>query len=255
VFAFGGAHFYGSATTILGKSGPVTGIAATPDHKGYWLVSSDGAVFAFGDARSFGSIPGLRASGALRHGLDQPVIGITATTDGRGYYLVTQQGGVYTFGDARFEGSCGSVPGACTANAAALVPDSTGAGYWLVLGDATSQAFGDAPALRDVDCLGDALYEETSAVAAVPSPDGHGYWTLLAAGTTCASGDTAARGIWAAYGTAPVSPAVAMVTTDNGAGAWVVLSNGEVDAYGTAVTLGDLSGHDLAANIVAAAGW
>ncbi len=34
---------------------PITGIAATPDGRGYWMSSADGTVFAFGDASYFGS--------------------------------------------------------------------------------------------------------------------------------------------------------------------------------------------------------
>ena len=34
---------------------PVVGMAATPDGKGYWLVAADGGIFAFGDARFYGS--------------------------------------------------------------------------------------------------------------------------------------------------------------------------------------------------------
>ena len=35
---------------------PVVGIAPTRDDKGYWLVASDGGVFAFGDAAFHGSM-------------------------------------------------------------------------------------------------------------------------------------------------------------------------------------------------------
>lgn len=35
---------------------PITGIAATPTGRGYWLVSADGGVFAFGDAQFFGNV-------------------------------------------------------------------------------------------------------------------------------------------------------------------------------------------------------
>ncbi len=34
------------------------GIASTPDGKGYWLVASDGGVFAYGDAAFYGSLGG-----------------------------------------------------------------------------------------------------------------------------------------------------------------------------------------------------
>ena len=37
---------------------PIAGIAATADGGGYWLAASDGGVFAFGDARFFGSMGG-----------------------------------------------------------------------------------------------------------------------------------------------------------------------------------------------------
>lgn len=35
---------------------PIVGIAATPTGKGYWLVSADGGVFAFGDAAYLGNV-------------------------------------------------------------------------------------------------------------------------------------------------------------------------------------------------------
>ncbi len=42
-------------------------MAATPDGSGYWLVASDGGVFAFGDAHFDGSTGGLT--------LNKPVVG------------------------------------------------------------------------------------------------------------------------------------------------------------------------------------
>ena len=41
--------FHGS-TGSLTLNKPIVGMAATPDGQGYWLVASDGGVFAFGDA-------------------------------------------------------------------------------------------------------------------------------------------------------------------------------------------------------------
>ena len=49
-------------------------MAATPDGQGYWEVASDGGIFAFGDARFFGSMGGTP--------LNQPVVGMAATPDG-----------------------------------------------------------------------------------------------------------------------------------------------------------------------------
>ncbi len=33
---------------------PVVGMANTPDGNGYWLVASDGGIFAYGDAKFYG---------------------------------------------------------------------------------------------------------------------------------------------------------------------------------------------------------
>ena len=43
-------------------------MAATPDGQGYWLVASDGGIFAFGDAAFYGS------TGSLA--LNRPVVGM-----------------------------------------------------------------------------------------------------------------------------------------------------------------------------------
>jgi hypothetical protein len=77
----------------------VVGIAPTRDDKGYWLVASDGGVFAFGDAAFHGSMGNTS--------LHAPVVGIAATPDGAGYWLAAADGGVFSFGSAPFEGSMG----------------------------------------------------------------------------------------------------------------------------------------------------
>jgi len=68
---------------------------------GYWLVATDGGIFAFGDARFFGS------TGAIR--LNQPIVGMTPTPSGNGYWLVATDGGIFAFGDAKFFGSTGAI--------------------------------------------------------------------------------------------------------------------------------------------------
>jgi hypothetical protein len=72
-------------------------LASTPSGAGYWIVGSDGGVFAYGDAGFFGSMGGTE--------LAAPVVGITATPSGRGYWLLGQDGGVFAFGDAPFYGA------------------------------------------------------------------------------------------------------------------------------------------------------
>jgi len=48
----------------------VVGLAATPSGQGYWLVASDGGVFAYGDAVFYGS------TGSLT--LNSPIVGVSA---------------------------------------------------------------------------------------------------------------------------------------------------------------------------------
>ena len=61
------------------------------------MVATDGGVFAFGDARFFGS------AGSLK--LAAPVVGIALTEDEKGYWLTAADGGVFCYGDAFFHGS------------------------------------------------------------------------------------------------------------------------------------------------------
>jgi hypothetical protein len=55
-------------------------------------------VFAFGGAKSQGSLPGLGVTPAA------PVVGI-ASPDSGGYWLIGADGGVYGIGDAKYMGS------------------------------------------------------------------------------------------------------------------------------------------------------
>ncbi|HKN90659.1 MAG TPA: hypothetical protein VJ622_10275, partial [Acidimicrobiia bacterium] len=71
--------------------GRVVAMAASPTGRGYWLASSAGAVYAFGDAP---------AAGALTSAPNLPVVGVVATPTGRGYWLVAADGAVFAFGDA-----------------------------------------------------------------------------------------------------------------------------------------------------------
>jgi hypothetical protein len=74
-------------------------MGATPTGGGYWLVGSDGGVFAFGDAGFFGS------TGAMK--LNKPIVGLAPSPSGGGYWMVASDGGIFAFGDAAFFGSTG----------------------------------------------------------------------------------------------------------------------------------------------------
>ena len=93
-------HFVGSAGAIK-LNQPIVGMATTSTNDGYWLVASDGGIFAYGDARFFGS------AGAIK--LNKPIVGMSVTPTGNGYWLVASDGGIFAYGDARFYGSTGAI--------------------------------------------------------------------------------------------------------------------------------------------------
>ncbi len=77
----------------------MVGVAVAPSGNGYWLVGSDGGVFAFGTAVFQGSATGVSSS---------PVVGITAGAPG-GYLLIASDGGVFNYGTPFF-GSQAGIP-------------------------------------------------------------------------------------------------------------------------------------------------
>jgi hypothetical protein len=85
VYPFGDAKSYGAPAFPLNK--PIVGIASTPDGKGYWLVASDGGVFAFNAPFSY-SLGGS--------GLTSPFVGMAPDVSSplSTYWLVDSGGGI-----------------------------------------------------------------------------------------------------------------------------------------------------------------
>ncbi|MGH9035641.1 MAG: hypothetical protein ACRD0O_07730, partial [Acidimicrobiia bacterium] len=137
---------------------PIVGMAPTPSGNGYWMVASDGGIFAFGDAGFFGS------TGAVK--LNQPINAMAATPTGQGYWLTGADGGVFNFGDAGFHGAGPAMPVPAGGNrkVVAIVPSRSGAGYWEVSTSGEVLAFGDAPALGNPSSLN----RELVGMASVP---------------------------------------------------------------------------------------
>ena len=151
-------------TPVPASAPPVVKMAPTPDGKGYWLVASDGGVFAYGDAGFFGSVGGVP--------LRSPVVGMVATPDGGGYWLETSDGSVFAYGDAGFFGSVGAIAINQPIVGMASTPD--GRGYWLVASDGGVFAYGDASFFGSTGAM--ALNQPIVGMAAIP--DGRGYWLV-----------------------------------------------------------------------------
>jgi hypothetical protein len=191
MFAYGDAPYFGSlpglgyhpADTGLPQSlnAPIVGMVPSHDGGGYFLVGSDGGVFAFGDARYSGSCPGIG-------GCDSPAVAVLPAASGSGYWLVTKRGSVYAFGDAAYFGSAQS--DAFPVTSAAATPD--GHGYWILHGDGTVESFGDAA--RNLGGPIGSVGIMDPATAIVPASAGPGYWIATALGAVSAYGDAQPEG-------------------------------------------------------------
>ena len=185
---------------------------------GYWLVASDGGIFAYGDAGFHGSTGDIA--------LNRPVVGMATTLDDRGYWLVASDGGIFAFGDAHFHGSTGDI--ALNKPVVGMAATPGGGGYWLVASDGGIFAFGDA---RFYGSTGDiALNKPVVGMAA--TPDGRGYWLVASDGGIFAYGD--ARFYGSTGNIALNKPVVGMAATADGRGYWLVASDGGIFAYGDA---------------------
>ena len=215
VKAFGGAGHFGSLKTP--GSGPVVGLAPTPDAGGYWLATAKGQVFGFGDAKVYGSM-------ATKH-LAKPIVGITGAPDGRGYWLFGGDGGVFSFGDARYLGSAGRAQLGSAVVAMAVAPGAKG--YWLATRAGAVLRFGSVP-------LGPAKAPAPlgSAVAAMAAtPDAKGYWLVTTKGKVVAFGDAHSYGSMTGALKASI---VGIAPTANGKGYWLAARDGAVFAFGDA---------------------
>ena len=223
VVAFGDAAGVGS-TGVLNR--PIVGLAATPSGNGYWVVATDGGIFAFGDAHYFGSTGGIV--------LNQPIVGMAATPDGGGYWFVASDGGVFSYGDAAFHGSTGNIH--LNQPIVGMAPTPSGNGYWLVARDGGIFAFGDAAFHGSTGNI----HLNQPIVGMAAHPGGDGYWFVAADGGIFAFGDAAFHGSTADL---PITGTIAaMAATPDGQGYWLTTAQGAVYNFGDALSEGGLTG-------------
>jgi hypothetical protein len=186
IFAFADAGFYGSIPGLgiapAGAGGahhlnaPIVGMVPSTDGAGYFMVASDGGVFAFGDARFAGSCPGIG-------GCAGPAVAVMPDATGNGYWLVTATGNVYAFGDAASHGAPGNVGVPVTS--AVRTPD--GNGYWILFANGAVSAFGDAANLGGLGAGAAGGLDPATAI--FTTADGAGYWVATADGAVYPFGD------------------------------------------------------------------
>ena len=212
---------------------PIVGMAQTSDGGGYWMVASDGGIFAYGDAGFYGSAGNLR--------LNKPIVGMAATPDGKGYWLVASDGGIFAYGDAGFYGSMGGMH--LNQPIVGMAPNPTG-GYWLVASDGGIFAFGNAPFYGSTGNI----HLNRPVVGMDPTPDGKGYWFVASDGGIFAYGDA---GFYGSTGNIQLNqPVVGMDATPSGNGYWLVASDGGIFGF-NAPYYGSLPGDGVSVTDVA----
>jgi hypothetical protein len=224
--------------TAGGPAPPVSyyyrGVARDATGAGYWIVGSDGGIFAFGDAGFHGSM------GAQR--LNAPVVAMASTPNGQGYWLVGSDGGIFSFGDAPFFGSAGGI--ALNAPIVAMAALPSGAGYWLAASDGGVFTYGSAGFYGSMG--GKALNAPVVGLAA--THDGGGSWMVATDGGIFAFGDAPFHGSMG--GQHLNAPIVGMAATPGGGGYWLVAADGGIFAFGDAPFHGSMGGQHLNAPIV-----
>ena len=128
-------------------AGPVTaGPSGAGGHSGYWMITNDGEVFAFGAARPLGGDAPSRG---------RPRVDIEPTRTGNGYWILDTFGSVSVKGDAREYGDAALRPDSAgqlhkDERAAALSATPSGNGYWIFTDRGRVIPFGDAAFLGDM---------------------------------------------------------------------------------------------------------
>jgi hypothetical protein len=195
---------------------PVTVKPEQSGRNGYWMLGSDGKVYAFGQAKHLGNPPvpaGLAAAD------------LETTPSGDGYWIVDTAGSVYAYGDALHQGGIQGGQLAAGEAVTSLSSTPSGKGYWIFTTKGRVVRFGDATFFGDMS-------KTTLAgpvLDSIPTPTGLGYYMVGSDGGIFAFGDAKFYGSMG--GKKLNAPVQSLVPDNDGAGYWLVASDGGIFAF------------------------
>jgi hypothetical protein len=213
------AEFITSGVPVTPPAAPAPAKPKIPDHtiaadpaarSGYWMVSTDGKVYPFGDARHLGE-PELGGAEA---------VDLEPSGTGNGYWVLDDRGGVHAYGDALDLGDAALVAGEKATSLSA-----TGKGYWVFTSTGRVLAFGDAKHFGDM--AGTRL--NGPVLDSVATPSGKGYYMVASDGGVFTFGDAVFSG---SMGDKRLNaPVQSLVPDGDGDGYWLVASDGGIFAF------------------------
>jgi hypothetical protein len=234
LYALGGAPFHGSAAGKLALGEHAVGIQASPTGNGYYILTSLGRIFTFGDARSRGSMVGVP--------LNAPIVAMAPTPGNKGYWLLGRDGGVFSFGDARFYGSMGGVR--LNAPIISMAATPTGHGYWLLASDGGVFSFGDARFYGSTGGM-----RLAAPVISMGTTKHSGYWLVALDGGVFSFG-VPFHGSIPGTGLCNLPVGVQLRPTLTGKGYYVLAGDGGVYTFGDAKFKGSVPGLTLGRHAV-----
>jgi hypothetical protein len=199
------------------RSGPTNyAFVVEPKRSGYWMLTTSGDIFAFGDAVGHGGPAGHLSPGSI-------ATHIEPTPDGNGYWVVSSRGDVYAYGDAPNLGGLSGLAGAETVTSLSATP--SGRGYWLFTNLGRVRGYGDAGFFGDLG----AVTLNGPILDSVATPSGNGYYMVGSDGGIFTFGD--ARFSGSMGGHLLNSPVVGLSPAPGAAGYWLVASDGGIFAF------------------------
>lgn len=120
---------------LSGNSGAhIVSLRCRTDEKGYWMITAQGKIHAFGNAVHYGDMVTLGINSP-----SLPVVDMCSNADDNGYWILRQDGTIKNFGSTTDYGN------ATTATGQLVGMDRTaGTGFWVVDTNGQVQIFGDA---------------------------------------------------------------------------------------------------------------
>jgi len=178
-YAWNSQSFGGNPT---GYGTRISDAAGTRNAAGYWMVSTSGHIYAYGNARHLGGSPTNFGS---------EIVAMSKMPNDDGYAMVSDTGNVYAYGSARH---LGGSPTGYSGKFVDIEMTPNGDGYWLLTSAGQVYSYGTARH------LGNATNFQRAIVAMTRTNDGQGYLLLSKTGQVYAFGNAVWRGNPSGFG-------------------------------------------------------